>query len=554
MPAIPTRSVRPSVSKVVASPEPSTRPVSTKVAPAPVDRFDADVPPTQNGPLPEPLPRSPIETLYTDPFHHDLLGDRFVELLDGATETIDGAFYEILDDRILGGFARAAERGVKVHLVTDDNYFRVSDTQESLDRDAATLSPVHEFLKDVKAIKTSKPDYAEKAQALLDQLPALQKLVDDSGMTEELKPDLVPVGDYLRALVQGDTVTGELLRHEALSVASAVSSRLGDVKVRQQFRPAYDELLEAGCEIKDDGSSYLTHDKYMVVDGETTFVGSYNLQGLKSDGGDHVGMYSTADNAMVVHSAELAKSFLADFGQMFDQGRFHGDKQEINAPTVRVNGVKVTPFFAPKDTLEANVTADLGNLLVRMRKANASGHPLSPPPKVRVAGFAMSYNGTEALVDMLSLLHREGADVQVVADALSAGSRSSSVQALRERGVPVMVTDSEVMMHDKFVMVQAGRTNFVYSGSANFTHPAYFENDEAVLKVESKAMTRAYEAIFDSLRDDVKPDAGVSAEGGEPAPEATGEGDPLTAWMDIDPATITSLEAAQHYAMMRWGL
>jgi phosphatidylserine/phosphatidylglycerophosphate/cardiolipin synthase-like enzyme len=554
MPAIPTRSVRPSANQIVRSPDVASRPAPPPSTSSAVDVFEADVPATQNGPLPAPLPKSPIETLYTDPFHHDLLGDRFVELLDGATKTIDGAFYEILDDRILGGFARAAQRGVKVHLVTDDNYFQVADTQASLDLDADVLSQAHELLKDVKALKTSKPDWQDKAQVLLDQLAQVQKTVDGSGMTEDLKPDLLPVQEYLEALANGDAATGELIRPKMLSVASAVSSRLGDVKVRQQFRPAYDELLNAGCEIKDDGSSYLTHDKYMVVDGETTFVGSYNLQGLKSDGGDHVGMYSTADNAMVVHSAELAKSFLADFGQMFDQGLFHGDKQEINAPTVRVNGVKVTPFFAPKDTLEANVTADLGNLLVRMRAANASGHPLSPPPKVRIAGFAMSYNGTEALVDMLSLLHREGADVQVVADALSAGSRASSVQALRERGVPVMVTDSEVMMHDKFVMVQAGRTNFVYSGSANFTHPAYFENDEAVLKVESKAMTRAYDAIFESLRDDVKPESDVLPDEGPAAPEATDGSDPLTAWMDIDPSTINSLEAAQRYAMMRWGL
>jgi phosphatidylserine/phosphatidylglycerophosphate/cardiolipin synthase-like enzyme len=565
---ISTRSVRP---LAVNSSSPTQAPVpaakANPVTSAPVDLFESQGPSSaQNGPLPAPLPKTPIEVLYTDPFHHDKLGDRFVELLDGATQSVDGAFFEILDDRILGGFERAAQRGVAVHLITDDNYFQVSDTQEGLDRNVSVLSQVHELDKDIKQLRTTQPDFQTKAQALLDTLPALEKTVNESGIPEEIKPDLIPLRDYLSALAKGDVDGAEELKKDFYSMASSVSSRLGDNKVRQQFRPAYDRLLRAGVEIKDDGASALTHDKYMVLDGETTFVGSYNLQGLKSSGGDHVGMYRTADNAMVVHSEDVAKSFLNDFSQMFDDGLFHGDKHEVDAQMVRVNGVKVTPFFAPKDPLEANIAADLGNLLTRMRAANAAGHPLSPPPKIRLAGFAMSYNGTEAMVDMLSLLHKEGADVQVVADALSAGSASSSVKALRAHGVPVLVTDAEVMMHDKFLMVQAGRTNFVYSGSANFTHPAYFDNDEAVLKVESLPMTRAYDAMFESLRDDVKDPTGLedlAADGlsekpvelppgtvGDPVIDA-GTGEP--AWMKIDPSTIQTLEDAQQYALLRWG-
>ena len=545
---ISTRSVRPPEAKnVVASSSPPTPAERTRAA-SPVDGFEAQpVPTKQNGPMPGPLPSTPIETLYTDPFHHDALGDRFAQLVDGAKSSVNGAFYEILDDRIVGSFCRAAQRGVQVHLVTDDNYFKMSDTQASLDRDVSVLSQVHGFLTDTKAIKTSRPDWQQKAKTLLEKLPQLQQTVDQSGMPDELKPDLTPVKDYLTALANGDATGADGLKKGMLGVAMAVNSRLGDEKLRQKLRPAYDQLLAAGVQLRDDESpSKLTHDKYMVIDEQTTFVGSYNLQGLKSDGGAHEGMYCTADNAMVLHSADLAKSFLADFHQMFDEGHFHDDKQEIDAPTVDVNGVKVTPFFAPKDTLEANIAADLGTLLNKMRDANASGHPMSPPPKVRVAGFAMSYSGTETLIDMLGLLKREGADVEVIADAMGAGSHSSSVKALRDRGVPVHVTNPEVMMHDKFIMVQAGRDNYVYSGSANFTHPAYFENDEAVLKVESKPMTRAYDAIFESLRDDLQPDKVIA-----PAAESD---DPDAAWMKVDPEKIHSLEDAEQYAILRWGL
>ncbi len=299
---------------------------------------------------------------------------------------------------------------------------------------------------------------------------------------------LAPVRTYLTALTERRPIDETLLwqQKNALAVQSAVASDFGAVKIRDLFRPAYDQLLASGVQLRDDDASDLSHNKYMVVDAKTVWMGSYNIQGLKSDDGSNLGEPMTADNAVVLSSPTLAAPFLADFKQMFEEGRFHGDKSEISGRTVTINGVKVTPYFAPKDPIIANITADLGTLLNRMRAARESGHPMTPPPTIRVAGFAMSYNGTEALVDMLALLHREGADVQVISDGLSAGSSTSSVKALRERGVPVMVTDAKVMMHHKFLSVEAGRENYVFTGSANFTHPAYFDNDESVLRLESQ--------------------------------------------------------------------
>lgn len=514
---------------------------------AQVDAFDpTPVPPTPKAPPPEPLPPTPIETLYADPFRHDVIGDRLVELLDEAKTTIDGAFYEIADERILGGFIRAAQRGVAVRLVTDDNYFRNEDSQALLDHHVAVLTPAYEFLKDVRLLRPEKPEHVEWAKDLLAQLPSVRQNAEAGQLPEHLAIDFVPVERYLTAFAAQDAYGISEYRNKSNSVTGSAGSDLGAEKVRQLFRPHYDALLEAGVKLRDDDdTSNLSHNKYLVADGRQVFMGSYNLQGLKAEHGPNAGLYRTADNALVLSSPTLAKTFLEDFKQMFEEGRFNSDKSEISGRAVRINGVQVTPFFSPKDPLIANITADLGTLLNRMRAANERGEPMTPPPTIRVAGFAMSYNGTEAMVDMLSLLHREGADVQVVADALSAGSSSSSVKALRERGVPVIVTDNAVMMHHKFLSVEAGRTNFVYTGSANFTHPAYFDNDESVLKLESEKMAEAYRAIFDSLRDDEKQqDAVIDAREAAPTENT---------WEELDPTTIRSLAQAQEYARLRWG-
>jgi phosphatidylserine/phosphatidylglycerophosphate/cardiolipin synthase-like enzyme len=524
----------------------------------PVDGFDpTPAPPVPQAPPPAPLPPTPIETIYTDPFKHDTVGDRFVELLDNeVTKSIDGAFYEIADERILGAFARAAQRGVAVRLVTDDTYFQNEDTQASLDHHVLHLSSAHEYLKEMRReIRFADADELPAvATALLEKLAVLEASVGSANLPEHLAIDFLPVREYLTALSVGDTVELKELELEASRVAGSISSDLGAEKIRQIFRPHYDHLLEAGVQLRDDDdSSNLSHNKYMVLDGKKVWMGSYNLQGLKAESGPNAGLYRTADNAVVLSSPTLAASFLADFRQMFEEGRFNADKSEISGRSVRINGVKVTPFFAPKDPVIANLTADLGALLSKMRAARENGRPMTPPPTIRVAGFAMSYSGTEAMVDMLSLLHREGADVQVVADALSAGSSTSSVKALRARGVKVHVTDPGVMMHHKFLSVDAGREHVVWTGSANFTHPAYFDNDESVLRMESEKMTAAYRAIFDSTLDDVR----VEDEALRTAEAPVASSDVTSAepaWTAVDPSTIRSLAEAQHYARLRWGV
>ena len=189
---------------------------------------------------------------------------------------------------------------------------------------------------------------------------------------------------------------------------------------------------------------------------------------------------------------------------MFEEGRFHTAKTGVGGTKVKVSGVNVTPYFSPQDPINANMTADLGALLWKIREAKEAGRTVQMPV-IRLAGFAMNYAGSEALVDTLALLHREGADVKVLTDVLNGTSKTSTARVLAEKGVPTAVTDNGVMMHHKFLSIEGGTgRNILWTGSANFTRPAYQENDESVVRIESTAMVRAYQAIFDSLGDNLK--------------------------------------------------
>ena len=74
----------------------------------------------------EAVPRSNknFELFFGPHLNHRLTIDQhFIDLIDSAKKTIDGAFFELRIDNITDAFLRAQERGVKIRLVTDTDYF-----------------------------------------------------------------------------------------------------------------------------------------------------------------------------------------------------------------------------------------------------------------------------------------------------------------------------------------------------------------------------------------------------------------------------------------------
>ncbi len=73
------------------------------------------------------------------------LDDEFIKFVDGAKESIEGAFFEIRLDSFVDAFIRAKKRGVKVKLVVDsNNYYLPPDPATQDDVDALTPHPVND--------------------------------------------------------------------------------------------------------------------------------------------------------------------------------------------------------------------------------------------------------------------------------------------------------------------------------------------------------------------------------------------------------------------------
>src|SRR5215218_9088849 len=100
------------------------------------------------------------------------------------------------------------------------------------------------------------------------------------------------------------------------------------------------ELLEQlGVPVKPiPGWRDLMHHKYVVRDGAAVWTGSANWT---------LDNWTRAENVLAtVGSPELAASYTRDFEQMWERGKVD-DRDGFDAPTVRVGGASVRPWFCP---------------------------------------------------------------------------------------------------------------------------------------------------------------------------------------------------------------
>ena len=443
---------------------------------------------------------SSLEVLSTDPFTEDEVKERFVDLVGRADKSIDGAFFQILDEKIVDSLVDAAQRGVQVRIVTDDMYFDEQDSQAAVDLRVKTKGEMNDINIALKRVDLTAPDAPARLQQLDQRLDALEKVLPDVPFPPAGVIDTGPTHAYLDAALRGEIPDKKALEKEQFEISGELSLD----KVLQKYRPAYDELLAAGVTLKDDNSEKLSHNKYMVLDQDVVWAGSYNLQGLLSDREPTKGLPMTADNVLVVESKELAKSFQTDFDQMI-AGKFHQAKTPVaSGIPVDVDGLKITPYFSPGQEIPAHLADQLEAYASGLEARLKAGEKVAMP-KVRLAGFTFSYKGMERVVDALVRLKGLGADVRVLLNGATARASYSAYRPLVEGGVPVSVAHSSVMMHNKFLSLEDGKTGFVWTGSANFTGPAYRENDESVLNVESADVAAQYERIYDSLMDNLEP-------------------------------------------------
>jgi phosphatidylserine/phosphatidylglycerophosphate/cardiolipin synthase-like enzyme len=72
----------------------------------------------------------------------------------------------------------------------------------------------------------------------------------------------------------------------------------------------FDNLLNAGIDVRLDGNPRLMHHKVIIIDGQVVVMGSYNF----SENAEH----NNDENILIIHNSDITAQYLAEFQRVFD--------------------------------------------------------------------------------------------------------------------------------------------------------------------------------------------------------------------------------------------
>jgi phosphatidylserine/phosphatidylglycerophosphate/cardiolipin synthase-like enzyme len=238
------------------------------------------------------------------------------------------------------------------------------------------------------------------------------------------------------------------------------------------------QLRRAGIPVVADDRGAIMHNKFVILDGEIVWTGSWNLT--------ENGTYRNNNNALRIVSSALAENYRAEFEEMFVEKAF-GPTSPANTPHPEVSvsdpeaqtTVLIENFFAPEDGVGEQIVA-------LVEDAQES---------IRFMAFSFT---DDHLGDVLKEQDKAGLVVQGVFEARGADTEYSEFGRLRRARPPldVLTDGNPYIMHHKVIILD---DRIVITGSFNFTANADESNDENVLVIHSPEVAARYRAEFERI-------------------------------------------------------
>jgi phosphatidylserine/phosphatidylglycerophosphate/cardiolipin synthase-like enzyme len=220
-----------------------------------------------------------------------------------------------------------------------------------------------------------------------------------------------------------------------LTGASEAKCALYDVSI-----PEIVKALEHAAWVTNDGKGPLMHNKFCVINKSTVWTGSWNpTRGKK------------ANNAVIVHSAALARNYLDEFSEL------PGGKRRVRFPNIMFNGYLLENYFCPEDDCKRHV-------LEKLKAAKKS-----------IVFMLASFTDN----DVLALLKEKGKALEV----------HGIVDKSQKKAISALGNVKAGNVHHK-VFVIDGET--VITGSYNPTSNGNRRNDENILIVHDASIAQKY--------------------------------------------------------------
>ncbi|MBN2547239.1 MAG: DUF1669 domain-containing protein [Spirochaetes bacterium] len=205
------------------------------------------------------------------------------------------------------------------------------------------------------------------------------------------------------------------------------------------------ELAHAGIKITTDNGKGLMHNKFAVIDGRLVWTGSYNLT--------YNDEYKNNNNVIEIRSEYLAKIYMDEFSEMFDN-RIFGNKTEYmpfaafkKKYYVKIGGTDINVYFSPEDNIERII-------IDRIKKAKQSIHFMA---------FSFTSN---KLADELIRMNKKGINVYGIIEKTGSNSRDSEYVKLKLESIQVKLDKNKNRMHHKVIIIDE---HILITGSYNFS-------------------------------------------------------------------------------------
>lgn len=208
-------------------------------------------------------------------------------------------------------------------------------------------------------------------------------------------------------------------------------------------------------------SSYIMHNKFMVIDDEIVVSGSMNFSSTDT--------MKNNNNMIFIRHAGLASQYTTEFNQMFS-GVF-GTRKIANPsfmPTLTATG-SMQAYFGPKENL-LNVVLN---------------HLQGVPKRVYFMIFSFTHPSISARLLELKAL---GTEIIGIFDESQANNAYSQDEVLALAGVPIFFDGNENTMgfsggklHHKVMIIEYEQEKIAINGSYNWSKAATLNNDEHVV-------------------------------------------------------------------------
>ncbi len=229
-------------------------------------------------------------------------------------------------------------------------------------------------------------------------------------------------------------------------------------------------LKKARVPIVPDERNAIMHNKFVVVDGQSVWTGSWNFTINDT--------FRNNNNAIYIRSPQLAQVYAAEFEEMFSQKAF-GPTSPANTPyaQLQLGETLVETCFAPEDECAAQLVTQIG-------QAQQS---------IRFMAFSFTHDGIgQAVIDRA----KAGVAVQGVFETRGSETEHSELARMKKQQLDVWQDGNPYTLHHK-VFILDDKT--VVMGSFNFSSNADESNDENMLVIHNQEIARQYLSEFERV-------------------------------------------------------